>query len=381
MENPQSSPSTSPVDARTRRQFFLPIVALLLMTSLMFGDVLFSADRVLSKDHMDLVQQGIPWREFGFAELSKGHLPLWNPHVFLGVPFLGGFQSALLYPFNWLYLVVPVGVATNWLIAGHIFLGGLCMYLWTWRRGLHPIACLVAATVLMFCGPQFLRVPAGHLPPLLAMAWVPLLFLAIDEFFKSRQLIWCLVGMGALAMQILAGHPQYCFCTIIAASVYACLCIIHAPTAAVIALGLTCMLIGDAADGTRSCCRGCLRLARAYAKPVCPIIASSFSLPPENLLTLAVPGIFGDGVHVDYWGRWNMPESSLFMGTTGLVLALYGAVSTNEKCGDSLCPWLSSFWSSRWATTPRCSGFCMTRYLASTSSAALPDSTIWRPCF
>jgi Bacterial membrane protein YfhO len=327
MPIPDSTPNTNNAAASTRRQFYLPIVALLLLTLCMFGDVLFSSDTVLSKNGLDLVQQGIPWREFGFGELRKGNLPLWNPHVFLGVPFLGGFQSALLYPPNWLYLVLPVGLTTNWLIAGHLFLGGLFMYLWAWRRGLHTVACLMAAALLMFCGPQFLRVPAGHLPPLLAMAWVPLLFWAIDEFFTTRRQVWCLVGMGAMAMEILAGHPQYCFCTVVAASIYSCLCLIHARNKLFITLGLASMLLGASALAAAQLLPGLATASESIRKTSLPyIIASSFSLPPENLLTLAVPGVFGDDVHVEYWGRWNMPESSLFMGATGVVLALYGSI-------------------------------------------------------
>ncbi|HEY1600749.1 MAG TPA: 6-pyruvoyl-tetrahydropterin synthase-related protein [Pirellulales bacterium] len=321
------APNTSNAAARTRRQFYLPILALLLLTLFMFGDVLFSSDTVLSKNGLDLVQQGIPWREFGFGQLRNGNLPLWNPHVFLGVPFLGSFQSALLYPPNWLYLVWPVGLTTNWLIAGHLFLGGLFMYVWSWRRGLHPVACLVAATLLMFCGPQFLRVSAGHLPPLLAMAWVPLLFLAIDEFFTTRKQAWCLVGMGALAMQILAGHPQYCFCTVVAAGIYSCLCLIYARQRLYVTLGLSSVLLGASALAAAQLLPGLATASESIRKTGLPyVIASSFSLPPENLLTLVVPGVFGDDVHVKYWGRWNLPESSLFMGVTGLVLALYGAI-------------------------------------------------------
>ena len=265
--------------------------------------------------------------EFGFSELRNGNLPLWNPHIYLGIPFLGGFQSALLYPPNWLYLVAPVGPATNWLIAGHIFLSGVFMCLWTWRRGLHPVACLVAGALLMFCGPQFLRVQAGHLPVLLAMPWVPLLFLAIDEYFAARRLGWVLLGMGALAMEILAGHPQYFFYTILAAAIYSSLLMFHARERTPITIGLVGMVVGAFALTAAQLAPGLEAAGESIRSVSLPYkIASSFSLPPENLITLAVPGFFGDGLHVSYWGRWNMAESSVYVGACGLVLALYGAV-------------------------------------------------------
>ena len=157
-----------------------------LLTALMFGDVLVSPRQVLSSRDNDLYLQFVPWREFAFGQLGKGNLPLWNPHLFCGAPFLGAPQSALLYPPNWLHLVLPVGPAVNWLIAMHIFWAGLTMYLWTRHRRLHWLACLAAGGVFMFSAVQFLHIVAGHLANLYLMPWVPLLFLAIDGVFDSR---------------------------------------------------------------------------------------------------------------------------------------------------------------------------------------------------
>src|SRR2546428_13195985 len=73
----------------------------------------------------------------------------------------------------------------------------------------------------MFCAPYFLHVPAGHLNILCAIPWIPLLFLAIDEWLALRRLAWCLIGMLTVSMQILSGHPQYVYFTALAAGGYA----------------------------------------------------------------------------------------------------------------------------------------------------------------
>jgi hypothetical protein len=264
-------------------------------------------------------------------------LPQWNPHVFLGAPFVGAFQSAMFYPPNWIYLLLPVGLATNWLIAGHLFLGGLFMNNWAARRGLHPLASLVAAALLMFCGPQFLRVYAGHLPVLCAMAWIPLGFLAIDEFFKTNRWSWCLVGVASLTMQILAGHPQYCFYTLVTASIYSGLCLVRSDRKGFMAAGLASMLLGAVALSAVQILPAMDTTSESVRSVKLPeAIAGSFSLPPENLVTLLAPGFFGDGSHAPYWGRWNQWETTLFVGVTGLALAIYGAVygerSTRRFC-------------------------------------------------
>ena len=125
------------------------------------------------------------WRGFGFGEIARGNLPLWNPHIYSGAPFLAGFQSALLYPLNVLYLVLPLAKAINWGIALHAFLGGLFFYLWALKRGLHPLACFLAGAEFIFCAPYFLHIYAGHLPNLCTMIWAPLLFLAIDGAWRN----------------------------------------------------------------------------------------------------------------------------------------------------------------------------------------------------
>src|SRR5262249_34967458 len=72
-----------------------------------FGSILARGDAVLLSDpRWDMLLQYLPWRVFGFGEIAHGNLPLWNPHIFAGRPFLGDFQSALLYPPNLIHLLL-----------------------------------------------------------------------------------------------------------------------------------------------------------------------------------------------------------------------------------------------------------------------------------
>ena len=60
------------------------------------------------------------------------------------------------------------------------------------------------------------------------------------------------------------------------------------------------------------------------ALPVPFAFAAMFGFPPENVLTLLGPYVFGDMVRQPYWGRCYLWEMSLFVGVTGLVLAIAG---------------------------------------------------------
>jgi hypothetical protein len=300
---------------------------LALLALALFLDMLVAPGaRVLGHPSHDLAIHFLWWREFGFGELAKGNLALWNPHIFSGAPFFGNTQSALLYPVNWLFLVLPLALATNWSIALNAWLLAAFMYLWAWRRGLHPLAAFVCGALLMLCAPYFLHVPAGHLNIVCAIAWIPLQFLAIDEWLATRRRLWCLVGMLAVALQLLSGQPQYVYLTALMAAGYAFLRLLERrddrPAAA---LGLLSVYAGGALLAAVQLFAGIQATSETIRSRALPFqFAASFNFPPENLITLLAPGFFGDMTHQPYWGRWYLWEACGFIGVTGLALAGYG---------------------------------------------------------
>jgi hypothetical protein len=293
---------------------------------IVLGKVLFvSPHEVLSDGRLDLARYFVHWRYFGFHELKSGNLALWNPHCFCGAPFFGNFESALLYPLNFLYLLAPLDAAINWTIALHVFLGGVFTFYWVRRRGLHSLACLLSGMMFMFCGPHFLQIQAGHLSNLCTLIWAPLLFLAIDQLTDRPAPAPCLMGMFAVAMSVLAGHPQYVFYMGVAAGIYAVLNLARARERGKVMLGMAGIVVGGIClsavqlftglDEGRESMRS---LGLSYR------FAGSFSFPPENFLTLVAPRCFGDGKNVVYFGRWFVTEASLFVSVMGLALAVCG---------------------------------------------------------
>ena len=292
----------------------------------MFFDVLFApGNRVLGSLGTDLATQFLFWRDFGFRELANGHIALWNPHIFAGAPYFGGMQAALLYPPNWLFLVLPLVPAVNWTIVVNAWLLGTFAFLWAMRRGLHPLAAFTAAALLTFCTPHFLHIYAGHLTNLATMAWAPLLFLAIDEWFRSRKFGWCLLGMLAVAMQLLAGHPQYVFYTAIAAGGYSLVRLATEDGGGRLrtAAGLLSIHPGGALLAAAQLVAGLQATQETIRGRRLPFqFVAEFDFPPENFLTSVAPGFFGNVQF--YWGKGHLWEASLFIGVVGLALALYG---------------------------------------------------------
>ena len=313
-------------------RLFIPI-ALAAMTLAIFWKVLvLPGDQLFSRLDGDVGDFFIYWRQFGFDQLRAGHIALWNPHVFCGVPFLGGSQTGLLYPPNWiLYLILPLAKAIDWEFALHVFLLGFFMALWAGHYRLHPLAILLGSSVAMFGGSFFPRLSAGQLGPSDTMVWVPLILLAVDGALEEPNLKWVLLGIFALAMHVLADYPPLVFNTVITCALYAGIRLIKAPRpiATVIAfaiVGAGALLITGTLVWTE------LQAAsEAVRRGGVPFrFASSFSLTPENLMTFLTPGLFGDITNYPYWGRWNLWEVCPFFGVTGLTMAVF-ALKSNSR--------------------------------------------------
>jgi hypothetical protein len=61
----------------------------------------------------DPIFQFEPWRIFAKTTIMQGELPLWNPYNAGGTPFLANPQTAIFYPLNFIYYLLPVSPALN----------------------------------------------------------------------------------------------------------------------------------------------------------------------------------------------------------------------------------------------------------------------------
>ena len=306
----------------------------------LFFSVLFSSNQlVLSIKGTDL-NAFAPWRAFGFGSLRQGDLPLWNPHLFSGTPFVANFQTGMFYPVNWVHLIFATPTAINIEIICNLLLGALGMFFWTRHQQLSTLSCWFAPLVWILGAPFFLKISAGQLAPLAAMCWIPWLLWSVDLVRDEERHRGYKVATVALAMQFVSGHPQTAYNTGIALFLY---CFFRFIAERV-----------SAQRPTRKECRtwlvltGILLCSYAVAATIAAIqlwpglalsqessrsggvplqFAQMFSLPPEHLLTLLAPSLFGYPVEKSaslYWGRGYLWEMSLFMGIGTLALAMHG---------------------------------------------------------
>ncbi len=160
-----------------------------------------------------------PQRAFLAQSLLAGRIPLWDPNLFGGAPFLANPQTAVLYPPSWLFLLGPVQSIYSAELVLHAFLAAFFTYLLARHAfGALPLAAAVGGLAYGFGG--FAVGQVGHLNQLSAAAWLPAVLLAYHRFVVTRRVGWLAVGAVALATQLLAGHPQETYMSLIVLGIF-----------------------------------------------------------------------------------------------------------------------------------------------------------------
>ncbi len=180
---------------------------------------------------LDVFTYFYPYRAYAAEALRGGRIPLWNPYLFLGAPFLANIQAAVFYPLNWPLCWLSAPRMISYSIIIHIFLASLFTYLYARLSiGLSHFGAFLAAIVFAFSG--FLGARVEHVNQLNIFAWMPLSFLLLDlalgqgsEKRGSLEAVGERIGYLLLAglvtaMQFTAGHIQAAYICLFALGVY-----------------------------------------------------------------------------------------------------------------------------------------------------------------
>ncbi len=137
---------------------------------------------------------------------GQGVFPLWNWYTWGGSPLLAAMQSAPLYPPMWFALLLPLPFCLHIFIYLHLLwaaLGASVAARKVFRTP--PLASVFAGTV--YAGGGFFLGHVEQANSIAAISWVPwIVGLALDLRLPGSRIL----GLAAaVAMALLAGHPQY----------------------------------------------------------------------------------------------------------------------------------------------------------------------------
>jgi len=95
----------------------------------------------------DLVLENVVWKQFIVQSIESRELPLWNPSLFAGVPFLAAGQHSALYPLSAVFYVLPLTKAYGLFTVLQLWLAGAFMYLFGRVLRMGPFPALIAGIV------------------------------------------------------------------------------------------------------------------------------------------------------------------------------------------------------------------------------------------
>lgn len=321
----------------------LALVALALATVGFFWRVLLAGEWMPAGGG-DLASFLFPNFQFAARSLQSGSLPLWNPHLYGGMPFAADIQNALFYPLNLLVWLISPQITYRGLmglVIFHVWLAGAAAYLCfrSLLRGgsdgpsgagrvLPPLAGALA-----YMASDFFIVHFGNLNLIAQAAWFPLIFLFFHRALTQRRLapaLWAGVCFGIAAT---AGHMQPLLFIALALAVYtvyqvlvdwrgevrSLLPLIVLCLTVAIGLGLAAVTLVPAYELAAHTPRA----AYDYTQ------ASQYSLPPAQLIGLLVPSFFGRDP-AQHWGLWDRVEVG-YVGVLPLLLGLLALLARRDR--------------------------------------------------
>jgi O-antigen/teichoic acid export membrane protein len=318
----------------------------------------------------DLVLENLVWKRFTVQSLQAGEVPLWNPHLFAGVPFLAAGQHSALYPLSILFYILPPLRTYGLFTVVQLWLAGAFMYLFgrTLRLGRFP--ALIAGIIYQLSA--FFLVSVVFTMIIAAAVWLPLLLAIIEVMVRKQEekgagpfvpIVYVVIGAVALGTHVLAGHPEILVYTLMVMAYYA-----------LVRLALLWRRVGAWWPTLRMAVwlgfmvgLG-LGLGSVQLIPLLELVTRNFragsvtyadivgwAYPTRQVITFLVPDFFGNPAHHGYWDlvsrQWvtvervfwgikNYVEAGSYVGILPLVLALVAVFGTRRPSAGRRTVWL-----------------------------------------
>jgi len=328
----------------------------------------------------DLVLQNMQFRTFIRAQIAQGEIPLWNPHQFSGIPFFAAGQHAVLYPFSAIFYVMDLPAAYGWYTVSQLWLAGVFMYVFMRGLGIGRFGGAVAGVSYQLSA--FFVISVVFPMIIGAAIWLPLILLMAEYVIRAQPIrgrpatpIWAVIGAAALGCNILSGHVEITYYTLLVTAFYAAGRLVGqvvsarragqtalaAPLRHAVARGL--WLVGMIGLGVTL---GAVQFIPIFEAASTNFRSGSASLdqvlgwahPQRDLLQFALPNFYGNPAHHTIfdvfsgqsvpvtinalgapitnteWGIKNYVEGALYVGILPLALAIYALLPGVRREGD-----------------------------------------------
>ncbi|HSG07412.1 MAG TPA: hypothetical protein VLA36_03575 [Longimicrobiales bacterium] len=358
----KGSPGPNPVpwDTAVRVPRWLPAVLFAALTLVLFREFVFGDGMLFGSDTLNL---GYVARAFYADQLRAGSFPGWAPQILGGTPFLEALSGGdSLYPTSLLLLVMEPFRALGWKLVLHVFLAGLFMYGWMRALGVSKPAALLSGTAFMLAPFLVSLVRPGHDGKIFVTALTPLMFWVAERHCVRPRVGTVSAVALVVGLILLTTHFQMAYFLFGAVGAYALFRSVqvgmggdagggqHVPgdrrgagtrfvlflTAALMGLGAAAVQFVPAVGYATEYSRRTQTTGQA-AGDAGAEWSSSWSLHPEEVMSLVIPEFAGNGARGSawtsdtYWGRNFLKDNSEYGGILVLLLAGVSFVSRARR--------------------------------------------------
>ena len=320
---------------------WLPPVLYGVLTLVLFRAFVFSHGMLFGSDTLN---GGYAARAFYAEQLRNGTFPRWAPDILGGTPFLEALSGGdVFYPTALLLLFMEPFRALGWKLVLHVLLAGVFMYGWVRAVGASRAAALLSGTAYMLAPYMVSLVRPGHDGKLFVTALTPLLFLVVERFWERPGFRSVSAIAVVVALVLFTPHFQMAYFLFGAVGLFAAFRSVQlwrrTKTARVAAgrfglflagsvagLGIAAVQVVPAVDYVTQASRR-TQTTGTESGEAGKAWASSWSLHPEEAMSLVVPEFVGNGAGGaawaadTYWGRNFLKDNAEYGGILVLILA------------------------------------------------------------
>jgi hypothetical protein len=293
----------------------------------------------LASPMSDQYNASVPFQAWSAEWLNRtGHLPLWNPEIFGGLPFVAAGSGDIFYPTWWLRLLVPATMAGNLSFFVHYILAGLFTYLLLRRLRVGWTGSVIGGLAYELSGLIASYPSPGHDGKLFASTMLPLMLLGLVLALRDRRWQGYAILSTATALTLL-GHFQLAYYSLIVAGLFA--------------LYLTLEEAGDSGVTTRvlrlGLALGAVLVAFGVAAiqilpffeyiPFSPRAqgyhgfagSTSYAIPWNHVPEFVLKNFVGESRNGTYWGPNGLKLHSEYLGLPVVALAVLGATVRERR--------------------------------------------------
>jgi hypothetical protein len=295
----------------------------------------------LASPYNDQYSSGYAYRAWA-AEWWKqlGHVPLWNPEIFGGLPFVAGMHGDVLYPTAWLRLVLPTHVAMNLGFVVHYVLAGLFTYWFLRRWRVSWTGAVVGGLAYQLSGVIGSYVSPGHDGKLFVTAMLPLALVALTYAIRDRRLEGYALLAVAVGLMMLSPHPQMAEYALLAAGLFTLYLVFGEGSVTGARSRVTALALAAAGVAAGLGISAIQYLPFYEYIPYSPRDTSvlhdfawsaAYAIPWSHVPEFVIPRFTGETFNQTYWGPNGLKLHSEYLGLAVVALAVAGAMDRQRR--------------------------------------------------